>query len=46
LPLLKINYNTTTELHLKPTFEVKQTYTDFLVGEDSIWDFAKSLIEK
>jgi hypothetical protein len=46
LPLLKINYNTTTELHLKPTFEVKQTYLDFLVGEDSILKFAKSLIEK
>jgi hypothetical protein len=46
LPLLKINYNTTTELHLKPTFEVKQTYLDFLVGEDSILNFAKSLIEK
>ncbi len=46
LPLLKINYNTTTELHLKPTFEVKQTYRDFLAGEDSIMDFTRSLIEK
>jgi hypothetical protein len=46
LPLLKINYNTTNDLHLKPTFEVKQTYIDFLAGEDSILKFAKSLIEK
>lgn len=46
LPLLKINYNTTTELHLKPTFEVKQTYTDFLTGDDTILDFAKKLILK
>ena len=46
LPLLKINYNTTYEPHLKPTFEVKQTYTDFLAGEDSIWEFAKNLVEK
>jgi len=46
LPLLKINYNTTTELYLKPTFEVKQTYRDFLTGGDSIMDFAKTLIEK
>ena len=46
LPLLKINYNTTSELYLKPTFEVKQTYTDFLAGEDSIMNFTKSLIEK
>jgi hypothetical protein len=46
LPLLKINYNTTTELHLKPTFEVKQTYRDFLAGEDSIMYFTRSLIEK
>lgn len=46
LPLLKINYNATNELYLKPKYEVRQNYADFLAGEDTAFDFAKSLIGK
>jgi hypothetical protein len=46
LPLLKINYNTTTELQLIPKYEVHQSYSDFMRGEDTVLDFTKSLIEK
>lgn len=44
LPLLKINYNATQELYLKPQYEVKQSYADFLAGEDTVFSFAKHLI--
>jgi hypothetical protein len=45
LPLIKINYNTTTAFQLKPKYEVRQSYIDFLEGEDSILDFVKELIK-
>ncbi len=46
LPLLKINYNALNELYLKPKYEIRQKYTDFLEGEDTAFDFAKGLIGK
>ncbi|AFK03250.1 peptidase S41 [Emticicia oligotrophica DSM 17448] len=45
LPLLKINYNTTSALHLQPNFEVKQSLSDFLTGEDSVVLFTKELLK-
>jgi Peptidase family S41 len=45
LPLLKINYNATNELYLKPKHEVRQSYADFLAGEDTPFEFAKKIIK-
>lgn len=46
LPLIKISYNATNELQLRPNHEVRQTYKDFLEGEDAVLDLAKELIGK
>lgn len=45
LPLLKINYNATTNKQLKPNYEIHQSFDDFLQGEDSVFDFTKNLIK-
>lgn len=45
LPLLKINYNATSSKQLKPNFEIHQSFYDFLHGDDSIFDFTKSMIK-
>ncbi len=46
LPLLKINYNAFNSQKLIPEHEVKQSFADFLKGEDTVLNFAKSLIIK
>lgn len=46
LPLLRINYNATKTPQLTPDHTVRQSLTDFLQGEDSIYNYAKNLIIK
>ena len=46
LPLLKISYNATNANQLNPNHAIKQSYTDFLQGDDSIFNHAKVLIDK